>query len=98
MHLLKEGKDYAETFASTISGDGIRWFCSIAASCGKPIHGWDAKTGYLQTEQRIPIYAYLPSHHGYSSLSFEDLAQLRSQLIKLLLKDGLVGVKRSAAT
>ncbi len=25
-NLLKEGKDYAETFASTISGDGIRWF------------------------------------------------------------------------
>jgi hypothetical protein len=93
-NLLKEGKDYAETFASTISGDGIRWFCAIAASCGKPIHGWDAKTGYLQTEQRIPIYAYLPSHHGYSSLSFEDLAQLRSQLIKLLLKDGLAGVKK----
>jgi hypothetical protein len=72
-NLLKEGKDYAETFASTISGDGIRWFCAIAASCGKNIYGWDAKTGYLQTEQRITIYAYLPSHHGYSNLSFEDL-------------------------
>jgi hypothetical protein len=56
-NMLKEGKDYAETFASTISGDGIRWFCAIAASCGRKIFGWDAKTGYLQTEQRIPIYA-----------------------------------------
>jgi hypothetical protein len=93
-NLLKEGKDYAETFASTISGDGIRWFCAIAASCGKPIYGWDAKTGYLQTEQRIPIYAYLPSHHGYSSLEFEELAQLRAQLVKLLLKDGLAGIKK----
>ncbi len=63
-NMLKEGKDYAETFASTISGDGIRWFCAVAASCGRKIFGWDAKTGYLQTEQRIPIYAYLPSQ-GY---------------------------------
>jgi hypothetical protein len=94
LYLLKEGKDYAETFASTISGDGIRWFCAIAASCGKPIYGWDAKTGHLQTEQRIPIYVYLPSHHGYSSLEFEELALLRAQLVKLLLKDGLAGVKK----
>jgi hypothetical protein len=93
-NLLKEEKDYAETFASTISGDGIRWFCSVAATCGKPIHGWDAKIGYLQTEQRIPIYAYLPSHHGYSNLSFEELAKLRVQLIKLLSEEGLAGVKR----
>jgi hypothetical protein len=61
-NLLKEGKDYAETFASTISGDGIRWFYAIASFCGRKIYGWDAKTGYLQTEQRVPylrIYAYL---------------------------------------
>jgi hypothetical protein len=60
-NLLKEGKDYAETFASTISGDGIPWFCALAASCGKKIYGWDAITGYLQTKQRVPIYAYLPT-------------------------------------
>jgi hypothetical protein len=93
-NLLKEGKDYAETFASTISGDGIRWFYSIASSCGRKIYGWDAKTGYLQTEQRIPIYAYLPSHYGYSNLTFEELAQLRAELIHLLKKDGLEGVKK----
>jgi hypothetical protein len=93
-NLLKEKKDYAETFASTISGDGIRWFCSVAATCGKSIHGWDAKTGYLQTDQRIPIYAYLPSHHGYSNLSFEELAKLRAQLIKLLSAEGIAGIKR----
>jgi hypothetical protein len=93
-NLLKEGKDYAETFASTISGDGIRWFYAIASSCGKKIYGWDAKTGYLQTEQRIPIYAYLPSHFGYSNLTFEELAQLRAEMIQLLKKEGIAGVKR----
>jgi hypothetical protein len=92
-NLLKEGKDYAETFASTISGDGIRWFYSIASSCGRKIYGWDAKTGYLQTEQRVPIYAYLPSHYGYSNLTFEELALLRAELVQLLQKEGIAGVK-----
>ena len=26
-NLLRQGKDYGETFASTVSGDGLRWFC-----------------------------------------------------------------------
>ncbi len=93
-NLLKEGKDYAETFASTISGDGIRWFCTLAASCGRSIFGWDAKTGYLQTTQRIPFYAYLPSYHGYSDLTYEELAKLRAQMLTLLKKYGIEGVKR----
>ncbi len=44
--------------------------------------------------QRIPIYAYLPSHHGYSNLTFEELEELRNQLILLLKKDRIEGVKR----
>jgi hypothetical protein len=66
----------------------------LAASCGRRIFGWDAKTGYLQTTQRIPIYAYLPSHHGYSDLTYEELAKLRAQMLTLLKKDGIEGVKR----
>jgi hypothetical protein len=38
-NLLKEGKDYGETFASTVSGDGLRWFCSLAVTCGMPVKG-----------------------------------------------------------
>ncbi len=37
--MLKEGKDYGETFASTVSGDGLRWFCSIASTCGMLVKG-----------------------------------------------------------
>jgi hypothetical protein len=55
-NLLKAGKDYGDTFSSTVSGDGLRWFCSLAAACNKRIRGWDATTGYLQTKQRIKIY------------------------------------------
>ena len=80
-NLLKEGKDYGETFASTVSGDGLRWFCSLAVTSGKEVKGWDATTGYLQTAQRVPVYAYLPSHHGYSNLEYEELAKLRMKSV-----------------
>jgi hypothetical protein len=92
-NLLKAGKDYGDTFSSTVSGDGLRWFCSLAAACNKRIRGWDATTGYLQTKQRIKIYAYLPSHHGYSDMEFEELAEFRKQLLKIKKDKGMKGVK-----
>jgi hypothetical protein len=92
-NLLKEGKDFGETFSSTVSGDGLRWFCSLACSCRKVIKGWDATTGYLQTQQRVKIYAYLPSHSGYSDLSFEALAPFRMELKKMEKEGGLKSVK-----
>ena len=95
-NLLKEGKDFGETFSSTVSGDGLRWFCSLAVTCSKMIKGWDAQTGYLQCEQRIPVYAYLPSHHGFSDLPFEQLGPLRMQLMGILKDEGLQGVKKFA--
>ena len=95
-NLLKEGKDFGETFSSTVSGDGLRWFCSLAVTCSKMIKGWDAQTGYLQCEQRIPVYAYLPSHHGFSDLPFEQLGPLRMQLMGILKDEGLQRVEKFA--
>ena len=92
-NLLKAGKDYGDTFSSTVSGDGLRWFCSLAAACNKRIRGWDATTGYLQTKQRIKIYAYLPSHHGYSDMEFEELAEFRKQLLRIKKEKGIKGIK-----
>jgi hypothetical protein len=92
-NLLKAGKDYGDTFSSTVSGDGLRWFCSLAAACNKRIRGWDATTGYLQTKQRIKIYSYLPSHHGYSDMEFEDLAEFRKQLLRIKKDQGTRGIK-----
>jgi hypothetical protein len=92
-NMLKEGKDYGETFASTVSGDGLSWFCSLAVTCGKEVRGWDATTGYLQTIKRVPVYAYLPSHFGYSNLEYEELAKLRAKLIEVLKIDGMKGIK-----
>jgi hypothetical protein len=92
-NLLKAGKDYGDTFSSTVSGDGLRWFCSLAAACNKRIRGWDATTGYLQTKQRIKVYAYLPSHHGFSDMEFEALAEFRKQLLEIKKDQGVKGIK-----
>jgi hypothetical protein len=92
-NLLKEGKDYGETFATTVSGDGLRWFCSLAVTCGKEIKRWDATTGYLQTAQRAPVYAYLPSHHGFLCLEYEELAKFRTEILAVLKADGMKGIK-----
>jgi hypothetical protein len=97
-NLLKEGKDFGETFSSTVSGDGLRWFCSLAVTCRKEIRGWDAQTGYLQCEQRVAVYSYLPSHHGLSDLTFEQLGPLRLQLMEVLKDEGIKGLKKFAST
>jgi hypothetical protein len=61
-NMLKAGRDYKDTFATTVSADGLRWFYSLACACGKEPRGWDATTGYLQSKQRIPVYAFKPTH------------------------------------
>ena len=80
-NLLKAGKDYGDTFSATASADGLRWFVSLACACGKLIRGWDATTGYLQTKQRIPAHACLPSHYKWSSMEYEELAVFRQELL-----------------
>ncbi len=54
---------------------------------------WEVTTGYLQTKQRVPVYAYLPSHYGYSDLEYEALAEFRAKLIEVLISDGIQGIK-----
>jgi hypothetical protein len=96
-NLLKKGKDYDETFSSCISWDGIRWCAAVACATGKLIHGLDAVTGFLQAREQFDLYAFLPSHGQYSSLSFEQLAEVRKKLLDLVRKDGMAGLKKFAA-
>ena len=96
-NLLRPGKDFGETFASTVSADGMRWFFALACSTNLQIYGWDATTGYLQAELKIPVYAFLPSHHEYSELPMEELAVFREQLLKLIDEEGPQGLKRFVA-
>jgi hypothetical protein len=92
-NMLNPGRDYGETFSTTISGDGLRWFFSLASTCGKKIYEWDATTGYLQAKQRVALYAYLPSHHGLSDLPFETLGTFRLHLMNILKEQGMKGIK-----
>jgi hypothetical protein len=57
-NLLRQGKDFDETFSSCISWDGIRWAASIACTTGKKIRGLDAVTGFLQAKEQFDLYAF----------------------------------------
>ena len=95
-NLLKEGKDFIETFSSTVSWDGIRWCASVACATNKLIYGLDAVTGFLQAKEQFDLYAYLPSHGEYSNLSYEELALLRADLLELVSDRGEQGLKTFA--
>jgi hypothetical protein len=47
--------------------------------------------------EQFNIYAFVPSHGSYSSLSYEDLAAIRMKLLRMIEKDGVQGLKRFAA-
>ena len=95
-NLLKKGKDFTETFSSTVSWDGIRWCASVACATSKLIYGLDAVTGFLQASEQMDLYAYLPSHGEYSSLSYEELALFRMKLLKLVDEQGEQGLRKFA--
>jgi hypothetical protein len=96
-NMLKKGKDFDETFSSCISWDGIRWCAAVATATDKLIHGLDAVTGFLQAKEQFDLYAFIPSHGHYSSLSFEQLAEVRANLLKLVSKEGEEGLRKFAA-
>ena len=87
-NLLREGVDYQETFSTTVSGSGLCTFYSLATTCEKEVWGWDAVCGYLQSKEQYDVYAFLPSHHEYSSLEYEELAVLRKEFLELVSKQG----------
>ena len=95
--MLRPGKDFGETFASTVSADGMRWFFALACFCNLQIYGWDATVGYLQAKLDVPVYAYLLSHHEYSELPMEELAVFRKNLLELVQNEGADGLKRFVA-
>ena len=53
--------------------------------------------GYLQSKEQYDVYAFLPSHHAYSSLEYEELAVLRKEFLELVSKEGVEGLKKFAA-
>ena len=71
--LSKDAGDYKDTFSTTVSADGLRWFTSLACACNKRIKGWDATCGYLQTEH----LSLLSRHaHAWSKRHFDGLLKV----------------------
>jgi hypothetical protein len=64
-NLLRQGKDYDETFSACISWDGIRWSAAIACTTGKEIRGLDAVTGFLQAKSSL---ISMPSYHHMATI------------------------------
>ena len=95
-NLLREGVDFGNTFSTTVSSSGLCTFYSLATTCGKEVHGWDAVCGYLQVKEQYDIYSYLPSHYGYSDLEYEELGKLRQSFLKMVQDEGVEGLKRFA--
>jgi hypothetical protein len=60
------------------------------------VHGYDAICGYLQKKEQFDIYAYLPTHEGYSSLEYGDIGELRKSFLKIFEEQGMDGIKRFA--
>lgn len=95
-NLLREGIDYGETFSTTVSNSGICIFFSLATTCKKEVWGWDAVCGYLQSKEQHEVYAFLPSHHGYSELEYEQIAELRRHFLQLVQEEGEDGIRKFA--
>ena len=95
-NLLREGIDFQETFSTTVSGPGLCTFYSLATSCMKLVHGWDAICGYLQVKEQFDVYAFLPSHQEYSGLEYEEIGELRASFLKIVAEQGEEGLRKFA--
>jgi hypothetical protein len=62
----------------------------------RPGLDFDAIGGDLQTKEQVDIYAYLPTHEGYSSLEYEDLGERQKYFLKIFEEQGIEGNKRFA--
>jgi hypothetical protein len=83
-------KDYKETFAPTVTADGLRWFLSMACSCNKQIYGGDVATAYLLTgKQRTDLSVFIPSFGEMHALPMRELKQLRGELQTMEKREGI---------
>ena len=93
-NILRKGMDYKDTFAPTVTADGLRWFLSMACSSNKQIYGGDVATAYLTGKQRTDLSAFIPSFGKLHSLPMEDLVALRRDLQQMAQHEGVKSIRR----
>ena len=93
-NILRKGMDYKETFAPTVTADGLRWFLSMACACNKQIYGGDVATAYLTGEQRTDLSAYIPSFGQLYALPMSEILKLRNELKVMARNEGVKAIRR----
>ena len=93
-NILRQGIDFKETFAPTVSADGLRWFLSMACAAGMKIKGGDISTAYLTGKQRTNLSAFIPSFGELHRMSWEELERMRADLLKMEEREGVQAIRR----
>ena len=93
-NILRKGMDYKETFAPTVTADGLRWFLSMACACNKQIYGGDVATAYLTDEQRTDLSAYILSFGQLYALPMSEILKLRNELKVMARNEGVKAIRR----
>jgi hypothetical protein len=93
-NILRKSLDYKETFAATVTADGLRWFLSMACACNKQIYGGDVATAYLTGEQRTDLSSYIPSFGELYKLPIDALRKMRGELQTMEKKEGIRAIRR----
>ena len=81
-HILREGIDYLQTYAPTVSGVVVRIFYAIMAAYRVTVSSIDISTAYLYAKLPTLIYAWVPPYYYYFEHP-ELLSELRTKLRKL---------------
>ena len=93
---MRKDIDYQNTFSATVAADSIRLFFCLAAQLGKLVKSLDVKQAYLQADQNIPLYAFLPSYIDLVDLNEEQLLKVRREMLALMERQGKGAIKRLA--
>jgi hypothetical protein len=64
-HILREGIDYLQTYAPTVSGVVVRIFYAIMAAYRVAVSSIDISTAYLYAKLLTLNYAWVPPYYFY---------------------------------
>ena len=93
-NLLREGIDFVDTFSTNIANTSVCFLYSVATAANKEVRGADAVCGFLQAMEQFKLYSFLPSHEGFSRLSYEELGELRIALLDMVKTKGIDSLKQ----
>jgi len=79
--MLRAGKDYGNTYWSSVSSTSLKLFCALAVESGEEPEVLDVQTAYLEAEEPDDIYMYRASFADYIDKTDHELQALREKLL-----------------